>query len=274
MKQRAHTFQSQKGKPRPSPDGADLNKNLQKKKRSNFETLTQHQNIHSTDQCKCWREKQNAGRTLTTNKKSHLHIPGDNTAPAADETAAECSSAAAPHPITILALLLPVFTSGHIVAAVVVAAWRLACCDLLPREEREYETRGGLRRNEAPDPECCCSCTARRARHLREGILIEQKRRVSIRIPDQNARFRDKMKATKLVHRKPAAAWSQDCVARERGEAIKHASTRRGNAHPDGKNNRCCLFHRYNFLIVIINSEGDRPIFPAIVRGESFNKCK
>lgn len=43
MKQRAHTFQSQKGKPRPSPDGADLNKNLQKKKRSNFETLTQHQ---------------------------------------------------------------------------------------------------------------------------------------------------------------------------------------------------------------------------------------
>jgi hypothetical protein len=200
MKQRAHTFQSQKGKPRPSPDGADLNKNLQKKKRSNFETLTQHQNIHSTDQCKCWREKQNAGRTLTTNKKSHLHIPGDNTAPAADETAAECSSAAAPHPITILALLLPVFTS------VVVAAWRLACCDLLPREEREYETRGGLRRNEAPDPECCCSCTARRARHLREGILIEQKRRVSIRIPDQNARFRDKMKATKLVHRKPAAA--------------------------------------------------------------------
>jgi hypothetical protein len=62
------------------------------------------------------------GRTFTTNKKSHLHIPGDNTAPAADETPAEFSSAAAPHPTTILALLLPVFTSGHIVAAVVVAA--------------------------------------------------------------------------------------------------------------------------------------------------------
>lgn len=245
MKQRAHTFQSQKGKPRPSPDGADLNKNLQKKKKIQFRNPNATPNILSTDQCKCWRERQNAGRTLTTNKKSHLHIPGDNTAPAADETPAECSSAAAPHPITILALLLPVCTSGHIVAAVVVAGWRLACCDLLPREEREYETRGGLRRNEAPDPEYCCSCTARRARHLQEEVLIEQKRRVSIRIPDQNARFRDQMKATELVHRNQLlrVRWLHDCVARERGEAIKHASTRRGNAHPDGKNNRC-LVHR------------------------------
>ncbi len=242
-----HTLSSLKKENRGIPRRHGSQQGSSKEKKIQFRNPNATPNILSTDQCKCWREKQNAGRTLTTNKKSHLHIPGDNTAPAADETPAEFSSAAAPHPTSIFALLLPVFRSGHIVAAVVVAAWSLACCDLLPREEREYETRGGLRRNEAPDPECCCSCKARRARHLREEILTEQKRRVSIRIPDQNARFRDQMKATELVHRNQLLRvrwWSHDCVARERGEAIKDASSRRGNAHPDGRKNRS-LFLRH-----------------------------